>query len=559
MNILCRYLLLCSTVQSFIVQTPTISRRCRHVARGSLEYEYIPPESTTTACYETNLSSSFPPGTPAGLRGEAVRSALTSGRCIAWDLSNSPLQQGWIGIEGKGTLDFLNNKLSSTIERKSGKFTQACLLSAKGKVVDQVGVAVKSSTEAYLLTSPGHASSDLYNRLDPLIFPMDQVKLTKYEPQIITILSTKLQDVQEALTKFVMPTVDAEWKFPSNANGCVFVSSDLTIVPHAILPKCTGVGYSLVITNQELGKRVWEALTGDENPDGPIGIGSLEYETLRIESGLPAFGNEFGNEKDNKAPGPLELHMQSLLDMDKGCYLGQEGVASVSKNVRGPPRILYSVVFDDEANVYENGDSDNLTTLPQVGQELFVLGSNEEINVGTITSIAEPSGTGDATIVGLALARRADSILKQMKDLDLEIGNSSFRETNPAIDNGIIAPPPLDPLDGLEVIVGGTFTIGRLQMVPSRRYRLGQNMFQETNNAYVPSNDEGSVMGVWNPPATEPPMESEADAEKALKNAEQAQDEAEIAAAEAKRKEEKMEMLKKRAEEAMARRKKKKS
>jgi folate-binding Fe-S cluster repair protein YgfZ len=66
-------------------------------------------------------------------------------------LSNSPLQQGWIGVEGKGTLDFLNHKLSNTIEGKSGEFTQACLLSAKGKMVDQV----------------------LYNRLDPLIFPMD--------------------------------------------------------------------------------------------------------------------------------------------------------------------------------------------------------------------------------------------------------------------------------------------------------------------------------------------------------------------------------------------------
>ena len=106
---------------------------------------------------------------------------------------------------------------------------------------------------------------------------------------------------------------------------------------------------------------IWEALTGDGNPHGPVGIGPLEYETLRIESGLPSYKSEYGNEKDNRAPGPLELHLGPLLDLEKGCYLGQEGVASVVKNPRGPPRLLYSVVFDDESNVYETGIDDNLT------------------------------------------------------------------------------------------------------------------------------------------------------------------------------------------------------
>ena len=549
-------------VQSFVIPKNTFWRHAT-MTRGSLDYEYIPPESTTAAPFQSNLSSAYPPDTPAGLRGEAVRSALTSGRCIAWDLSDSPLQQGWIRVEGKGTLDFLNNKLSQTIDSTKSSFAEACLLSPKGKVVDQVGVAVESSTQAYLITSPGHASSALYNRLDPLIFPMDQVKLTEYQPRIITLLSTKLKHVQEALQKYVTPLVGTDFKVPSDTTAsCMFVSDDLTIVPHAVLPKCAGCGYSLVFTNHELGKRVWEALVGDENPDGPIGIGSLEYETLRIDAGLPAFGNEFGDEANKKAPGPLELHMQSLLSVDKGCYLGQEGVASVMKNVRGPPRVLYSVVFDDECNVYEhetNNESDNLTTLPRVGQNLFVLGSNEEINVGTITSIAQPSGTGDATIVGLALCKRADSILKQMNDMDLVVGESSFRETNPANGDGIIAPPPLDLLDGLEVIIGGTFTVGKLQMVPCRRYRLGQNMFNDSKDAFIPPDEEGSIMGVLNPTVQEVQKEAQ-DTEMEIEQAAKAEAESEEAATvavEAKRKAEKMEMLRKRAEEAMARRKKK--
>jgi len=117
-------------------------------------------------------------------------------------------------VEGNGTMNFLSNKLSNIVEPTDRVFTQTCLFSLKGKVVDQVGVAVKSPTQAYLLlTSPGHASSALFKRLDPLIFPVDQGKLTEYEFRIITVLSAKLQDVEDALTEYVMPIVGcgSEW------------------------------------------------------------------------------------------------------------------------------------------------------------------------------------------------------------------------------------------------------------------------------------------------------------------------------------------------------------
>ena len=173
--------------------------------------------------------------------------------------------------------------------------------------------------------------STLYNRLDPFVFPMDQVTLTKYEPRIITILSGKLLHVQNAIAEYVLPLLDTAIQFSSDSSTstCMFVSDDITILPHGLLSTCAGHGYTLVISNPRLGNDIWEALTGDANPHGPIGVGPLEYETLRIESGLPSYGNEYGNKQDNKSPGPLELHLAPLLDLEKGCYLGQEGVASV--------------------------------------------------------------------------------------------------------------------------------------------------------------------------------------------------------------------------------------
>ena len=157
------------------------------------------------------------------------------------------------------------------------------------------------------------------------------------------------------------------------------------------------------------------------------------------------------------------------MDVDKGCYQGQEGVASLLKNKRGLQRSLYSVFFPEDDNFYEGQEdkeeySNHRSVFrtrqksPRVGDELFV------IKVGVITSIAERGGTSLPETVGMALVRRAEGILNKMKRMDLEI------ERNLDDGTGMILPPPMDPLDGLEVVLGNGFT--------SRRLRRGQNLFE---------------------------------------------------------------------------------
>ena len=84
----------------------------------------------------------------------------------------------------------------------------------------------------------------------------------------------------------------------------MFVSDDMTILPHGILPTCTGYGYA------QVGNDIWEALTP---------IDRLNIKTLCIESGCTeSYASEYGNEKDNKAPGPLELYLTSTIGFGKG-------------------------------------------------------------------------------------------------------------------------------------------------------------------------------------------------------------------------------------------------
>jgi hypothetical protein len=337
---------------------------------------------------------------------------------------------------------------------------------------------------------------------------------------------------------------------------------------------------------------MWKYLISDENPQGPIHVGALEYDDLRIEAGHAGFkGQEITDEQKGGKTSPLELQWQQdtiSTSPHKGCYLGQEGVASILKNIRGPPRLLYSVVFDDDENVYETqsrGDGSknniqNLTRPPKVGDALYVLGSNEEITVGTVTSVARPGGTGEPCTVGLALVRRADSIRRKMTHMELEIHRDDDDSRNrnmlslddassssSSSGSGMIEPPPLDPLDGLEVIIGGSFTVGKLRMIPSRRLKRGTNMFDSNLQVEDLVDEDRSastqaVTATLTATATATASTTDAaqvskddDLKTAKQDAVKAQADADASVAEAKRKADKMEMLKKRAADAMAKKK----
>jgi folate-binding Fe-S cluster repair protein YgfZ len=659
--------------------------------------------STSTEPFQ-GLASSYPEGTPPGLRGEAIRSALRSGKCLAYRWRHSheerkPLECGLVRVHGKGTRAFLHSKLTRSFldgdvpaaggPTPSPSFQSACLLNGKGQVVDRVHVAVVATKsdrdgeedlreEAFVLTSPGHSSTELFRRLDPFVFPLDRVTLADCSPTttttttsasaassesntlrgvgggyIFSLAAADRASVQHLFDRAMVPqikrwmtsdsggdeddefrielptAVDDATEIPDGQAAVLIRSSrgttpgpgpcSLLIVPYAHLPECAAVGYTFYLwnddsskgsewTSRQAGSAIWQTLMDDA--DGPIHVGPLEWETLRIEAGQPRFGCEYtGGLKSSKTKktddtanpmleksagaaiddtaesaspkptitpaSPLELHLDDTIDLEKGCYLGQEGVASVLKNRRGPPRTLYRVVFDDEFNHYDGNDDDgnddeeteasgdNLTRPPAPGDALFVLGSNQEISAGILTSVAEPGGTGEPVTMGLALVPRADSILKRMADRGLTI--TARDAGSPTL------PRPISshtlPLDGMEVIVGGTFTVGRLQAVPGYRYRQGENMFLDNPDD---SNEDDSQQR-WNPIRVEPdeaessvddsldPWETDVTATDSIDGAETEAPAKEAVEAEAKRKAEKMELLRKRAEEALAKRRSKKN
>eukprot|EP00957_Ditylum_brightwellii_P142197 10833355-Ditylum_brightwellii.AAC.1 len=67
-----------------------------------------------------------------------------------------------------------------------------------------------------------------------------------------------------------------------------------------------------------------------------------------------------------------------------------------------------------------------------------------------------------------------DLVLEQRTDDDGMVNDPSLNGGGGGkgeVGSTMIAPPPLDPLDGLEVIVGGTYTVGTLRQVSTRAPR----------------------------------------------------------------------------------------
>lgn len=575
------------------------------------------------------LPSAYDKSLPAFLRGEAVRSALKSDRGVLVDFTSPSCtlkNVGVVMVSGEGTPGFLNSKLSNSFPNKikgemdkydingfkilveKGEMKQAGLLSSKGHVIDVLttcSFATHCGLETYVITSPGHGGSQLFERMNPFIFPLDKVTISDICPfdtpsrsRVLTFIASENEVARRSLMDSILPVfknwqLESIFSFPSRKNGCIRYtlprnngqSVELVVWEQTVLPTSVSKGYTVLISDkgdeEDLGLEVWDRITAEDNIYGPIAIGPLEYETLRIEGGQPAFGFEMtGHLKDNEKyngrlitkASPLELHLDHIVDQNKGCYQGQEGVAALLKNKRGVPRVLYSAIFPDEDNSYigdnqeeealiDNDSIPNETKLPQVGDSFYVLGSNKQIKVGTLTSVAERGGTSMPETVALALVLRAQSILKKMKDMDLEIERDTMFDIND-LESGIISPPPFDPLDGLQVVLENGMTRGYLRAIRSRKFQnkseeesdvIQNEMLQYHSSADQEMEDavkEKSSVGDKDVDKLNTETDGTDTKEQLMKEAERL--------AEAKRKAEKIEMLKKRAEEAMNRRQKRK-
>ncbi|HLY36133.1 MAG TPA: glycine cleavage system aminomethyltransferase GcvT [Candidatus Limnocylindria bacterium] len=87
---------------------------------------------------------------------------------------------------------------------------------------------------------------------------------------------------------------------------------------------------------------LWEAVRAAGEPFGlaPCGLGSRDI--LRLEAGMPLYGNELDREHN-----PYEANMGRVVKLDKGEFVGRDALADVARS--GPQRRLVGLVMRDNA------------------------------------------------------------------------------------------------------------------------------------------------------------------------------------------------------------------
>jgi aminomethyltransferase len=100
-------------------------------------------------------------------------------------------------------------------------------------------------------------------------------------------------------------------------------------------------GFELFVDARRAGQ-LWDSVLEAGEPFGlkPCGLGSRD--TLRLEAGMPLYGNELGRDTN-----PYEANLGRVVKLDKGEFCGRAALASVQQ--AGPRRKLVGLVMRDNA------------------------------------------------------------------------------------------------------------------------------------------------------------------------------------------------------------------
>ncbi len=88
-------------------------------------------------------------------------------------------------------------------------------------------------------------------------------------------------------------------------------------------------------------ERVWGAVMDAGQPHGILPCGLASRDTLRLEAGMPLYGNELGRDVN-----PYEANLGRVVKLEKGEFVGREALAAI--NAAGPRRRLVGLVMRDQ-------------------------------------------------------------------------------------------------------------------------------------------------------------------------------------------------------------------
>ena len=238
-------------------------------------------------------------------------------------------------LVGEDRAKFLHRLISNDVESLStGQGTYAMILTHRGKIIADFNVYIFKDMIG--IDTAAETTETLFNELDKYIIADDvEISDLTAETGAIAVHGPQSSD----LVRSVLGMNDLA-DLPERHNR--FHEADALFNYNAVCVRtdATGeIGYTLYTAAEAL-VPLWERLMreGERFNVQPIGWNALE--SLRIEAGIPRYGNEL-----SEAVIPLEAELEHAIDFEKGCYIGQEIVARMK--YRGHPnRLLRGIEID---------------------------------------------------------------------------------------------------------------------------------------------------------------------------------------------------------------------
>ena len=254
---------------------------------------------------------------------------MTESQALIWDETFPSLL-----LKGQGTTAFLHGQTTADVfaKKELDRIFMSCWLSTKGSLKAVLEIRL-SDDMAEIVIICGEINS-IRDGFESVIFPADKVKLEVIDP---------IRRRQEINNNSSWKESDFSWIDDNN-----FSIDGITKYKKA--------------TKEEL-------------------------EGWKIRQGIPSFDKEINGETN-----PYELGLADTINLDKGCYLGQEAMAKFFRSKSLKYQLRYWEAY---------GENDNF----QIGKNFFNTNKNEgyKKNVGVVTSSIR---VNDNFFNGLALIKK---------------------------------------------------------------------------------------------------------------------------------------------------------
>lgn len=254
---------------------------------------------------------------------------MTESQALIWDETFPSLL-----LKGQGTTSFLHGQTTADVfaKKELDRIFMSCWLSTKGSLKAVLEIRL-SDDMAEIVIICGEINS-IRDGFESVIFPADKVKLEVIDP---------IRRRQEINNNNSWKESDFSWIDKNN-----FSIDGITKYKKA--------------TKEEL-------------------------EGWKIRQGIPSFDKEMNGETN-----PYELGLADTINLDKGCYLGQEAMAKFFRSKSLKYQLRYWEAY---------GENDNF----QIGKNFFNTNKNEgyKKNVGVVTSSIR---VDDNFFNGLALIKK---------------------------------------------------------------------------------------------------------------------------------------------------------